>query len=244
MTDQVTDIQNQDQSGNVESLGWRAALPDELKTNEFVKTFTKPGDFVKSALDIKAEADGLKSKLANAIFKPGDGSNEEEVKAFRTALGVPDTPDGYEFPEVEGVQHDEQMVSLFSNLFHKAGVGKEAAAVISEGWDNFVKEAQAAQLQKRTQETQEAETKLKSEWGNSYDANIELTRRSFQKFSGTDLSTFLDETGVGNHPVLIKAFYEIGKALGEDQSLQSGGTSQKYEERIIYDKSPPPPKKE
>jgi hypothetical protein len=73
--------------------------------------------------------------------------------------------------------------------------------------------------------TAEANTKLKTDWGSDYDKNIELTKRAFQHFSGSSFDEFSNETGVGNHPSLIKAFHEIGKAMGEDFSLKgkSGG---------------------
>mgnify|MGYP001588601234 FL=1 len=99
--DQVSQTQS-----DTQSLGWRAALPDEFKDHEFVKTFQKPGDFVKSALEIKTEADGLKARLANAVIKPGENASPAEITAYRLALGVPEKSTDYEFPKGEGLRDE------------------------------------------------------------------------------------------------------------------------------------------
>lgn len=214
MVDQVNaDTQNQDQNAqNQQSLGWRAALPDEYKEHEFVKTFQKPGDFVKSALDIKTEHDSLKTKLASAIIKPGENATPEEKAAYHKALGVPDKPEEYEFPKVEGVEHDEKMLSWARDVFHKNGLNKEQAAGISQAWDGFIKGIEQGLQEAETNALKEVETKLKEEWKADYDKNFELSKRAFKKFSGAELSDFKA------HPTLVKAFYEVGKAMGEDTS--------------------------
>jgi len=214
MTDQVTvDTQNQDQNvTDSQSLGWRAALPAEFKEHEYVKTFTKPGDFVKSALEIKTEHDALKTKLGSAIFKPGENATPEEKAAYQKALGVPEKSTDYEFPKGEGIEHDEKFTLWAKDLFHKADISKDAAAVLSQGWDSYMKEFVAAQQKVEDDAIKEVETKLKTEWKAEYDKNFELSKRAFNKFSGADLSEFKA------HPTLIKAFFEVGKAMGEDTS--------------------------
>lgn len=193
-------------------------MPDELKSHDFVKTFTKPGDFVKSALEIKAKHDDLESKLANALIKPGEGAKEEDVRAFYKALGVPDKPEEYEMKPVEGAEHDEKVKAWSRGIFHKANLTKDQAEIISREYDVYLTEFMKSQDEASVAAKTEAEGKLKTEWGNEYDKNLEITRRGFQKFSDTEFAKFLDETGVGNNPVLIKAFYKIGLALAEDNS--------------------------
>jgi len=224
MVDQVIEgTQNQDQTVTDQnlSLGWRAALPDHLKEHDYVKTFTKPGDFVKSALDIKTEHEGLKAKLEGAIFKPGENATPEEKAAFQKALGVPDKPADYEFPKAEGVEHDEKMLTWARDVFHKAGLNKEQAAQISQQWDEFIKGIEQGMQESETNALKEVETKLKEEWKADYDKNFELSTRAFKKFAGTELSEFKA------HPTLVKAFFEVGKAMGEDFSpagLQTGAS--------------------
>jgi hypothetical protein len=228
--------QNQDGTDS-QSLGWRAALPNEFKEHEYVKTFTKPGDFVKSALEIKTERDTLNTKLATAIFKPGDKATPEEITAFHKSLGVPEKADEYEFPKGEGVAHDPKMIEWAKGTFHEAKLSKEQASVVSKKWDAFMQQIAVAEKEAVEKELTDANNKLKEEWKADYDKNLELSSRAFKHFSNAELGEFKA------HPILIRAFYNIGKAMGEDFSpagLQKKATPQRT--GFVYDKSPDPNK--
>ena len=209
--------QNQDQN---QSLGWRSALPDEYKEHEFVKTFTKPGDFVKSALEIKTEHDALKTRLEGAIFKPDDKATPEQREAFYRSLGKPDKATEYEFPKADGAEHDPEMVKWAQEAFHAANLNKEQAQAIGKAWDGFIDGMVTADKEAKEKAITDTEAKLKTEWMGDYDKNVELSKRAFKKFADQELIAFLEETGMGNAPLLTKVFANIGKAMGDDTSPQ------------------------
>ena len=207
-----------------DSLGWRAGLPDPLKTDATFTPYKTVGDFAKAHIETAKKATELEGKLASAIIKPGEKATSEEKAAYLKALGVPEKASEYEFPKVEGVEHDEKMLSWAKDTFHKAGLNKEQAAQISQAWDGFMKGLEQGMQEAETNALKEVETKLKEEWKADYDKNFELSKRAFTKFSGADLSEFKA------HPVLVRAFYEVGKAMGEDNSppgKQSGASPPK-----------------
>lgn len=209
-------------TGQEGSPAWLAQLPTDLKANEVFTGFKTIGDLGKSYLELKgqtSEVDGLKTKLQNAIFKPGENATPEEKAAFHKALGVPDKPADYEFPKGEGVEHDEKMLTWARDIFHKAGLNKDQAGQISQAWDELSKNIVSDLKGAEDTALKEVETKLKEEWKADYDKNFELSTRAFKKFAGAELSEFKA------HPTLIKSFYEVGKAMGEDFSpagLHSG----------------------
>jgi hypothetical protein len=224
MEDQVTP---QGDQGNAtdqnQSLGWRSALPDDQKEHEFVKTFTKPGDFVKSALEIKADRDALKGKLDGAIFKPDDKATPEQREAYLTALGRPEKATEYAFPKTEGIERDPKFVEWAQNTFHKIGLPKEMGEQVAAQFDAFtlevVKANQAAVEKAKT----EAETKLKTELGAEYPVAVELTKRFLTKYAKPEDMAFLDESGMGNHPALIRMIVDFAKKTGEDVGVPGAG---------------------
>ena len=227
--DQVIPQGNQDQS-----LGWRAALPDEYKEHEFVKTFQKPGDFVKTALEIKTEHDSLKTKMENALFKPGENSTPDEVSAFYKALGTPDKPEDYEIPKPEGMDHSPDMEKWARETFHNARLNKDQAAVIAKEWNGFIKGLADSESTAKANELQAAQENLKKEWGAEYDKELEFTKRGLAQFNGGEFASLLDDPKIGNHPVLIKLFNTIGKKIGEDSTLQGKQSGDKLNVGIQY----------
>lgn len=232
-----------DQGQGDGSLGWRAALPDEFKEHEFVKTFQKPGDFVKSALEIKTERDTLKTKMANAIFKPGEKATDEERAAYFKALGRPDKAEEYEFPDKD--KNAPEMVKWAQERFHKVGLNKEQATFIAGEWNQLlagIVEKHNAGVQK---EITESGTKLKAELGDKYDSSIELANRLWKKHTDGEFDkAFTGETSA-NRFSMIRYILKMAKLTGEDRSpsgLPEGGKPT-VKEGMSYPNSPPPPKR-
>lgn len=53
--------------------------------------------------------------------------------------------------------------------------------------------------------------------GEKFAENAELARRVVTKFGTPQLTKALTETGLGNHPELVRIMVRIGRALGDDQ---------------------------
>ena len=62
---------------------------------------------------------------------------------------------------------------------------------------------------------------LKKTWGERFDSNIALTQKAVAKLGGVELQAILDDTGLGNHPDLIRAFHRAG-VLMEEHGYVSG----------------------
>lgn len=103
------------------------------------------------------------------------------------------------------VQHDHELITAFESS-------------LSDEW--------------RTQQT-EWVTALKSDpaiGGASFVENMELAKRAAERFGGKEFREALETTGYGNHPLLVKAFVAIGKAMADDKLAvgaagAGGGTS-------------------
>lgn len=233
--DQVNQNGDQDQS----NLGWRAALPDEYKQHEFVKTFQKPGDFVKSAIEIKTERDTLKTKLESSIPKLSDKATDEEKAAYYKAIGRPDKAEEYEFA---GDGLDPKIVGWAKDTFYKNGLSKEQAKNVQASFNEFVTASENARVESMKTEATAAEEKLKTELGDKYPEQIELAKRTWQKLSDAEFDSFVNETKIGNDARMIRFILKVAKLTGEDKSpAASPSTKGKPAPGIVYDKSPAPP---
>lgn len=221
---QQGDQANQEQQ-NQESLGWRAALPAEFKEDAYVKTFTKPGDFVKSALEIKAEHDSLKTKMDGAIFKPDEKATPEQWADYYKALGKPEQPTEYEFPVTEGINRDPKFVEWAQKTFHEIGLPKEMGQKVAAQYDAFTLAMEKANQEAVARSRADAETAIKTELGAEYPVAVELTTRMLSKYMKPEEKAFFDETGLGNHPLLIRMIFDFAKKTGEDVSIRGSNNS-------------------
>jgi len=226
----------QQQQASTESLGWRAALPDEYKEHEFVKDTTKPGDFVKKALDVKTERDLLNDKLSKAIFKPDENATDEQKAAYRVAMGIPDKPEDYEIPVPEG--ESTEMADSFRQFAVEKGLPKDMAKETVSWWNGIVQKAKedyAKELKTRSEA-------IKTKWGLDYDKNAETIKSFFQYVKDLGINEFASlqvigpdnkPVAAGNHPVVMEAFLELAKKTMPDSGLRSlgGGDGRTLDEK-------------
>ena len=60
---------------------------------------------------------------------------------------------------------------------------------------------------------------MKTEWGDSSDANMKMAQDAVARIGGDELKTFLNESRLGNNPLMIKMFHRIATAISEDSLI-------------------------
>jgi hypothetical protein len=70
----------------------------------------------------------------------------------------------------------------------------------------------------------EAETELRSQWHGEYEGNLEKAKRAALRFGGATLIKFLNESRLGDHPEMIRAWYNVGEATSEDSLASAQST--------------------
>jgi hypothetical protein len=201
-----------------QSLGWRAGLPDDLKEHESLKPYKTVGDFAKSHLEVATKAKELEGKLATSIVKPGENATQEERERFQTALGRPAKPEEYEFVG-EDKNAPEWTASWKQDLF-KLGVPKETAKELSGLMNTKIQamvDAHNANIQK---EISEAQTKLKADLGDKYDASVELAQRLWKKETDIDFDKAFTGESSANRFAMIRFLLKVAAKTGEDSSLR------------------------
>ena len=175
----------------------------------------------------------LLGKKAHAIVPPSEKSTPEEVAAYRKAIGVPDSPEGYNLkPEQipEGVTWDEATAKKAAELAHKHNVpaaamqefmkfDMERAALMNQAAANMIEE-----------QLQQGRAELERVWGDKMPEKIELARRAAVT-AGVDPSSqgFVD-------PQVVKAIVSLAEKLSDDKLVggdQTGVTSTRARARDI-----------
>jgi uncharacterized membrane-anchored protein YjiN (DUF445 family) len=99
-------------------------------------------------------------------------------------------------------------------------------------------DAQAEAFAKTTEEWKQQSMADKEIGGPDFNKNVEVAHRAMKAFGNETLTKYLNESGLGNHPDVVRMFMRIGKAMSEDKIISSnahGGQSKSLEE-IFYGK--------
>ncbi len=188
---------------------WRAALPEDLRNNNSLQKFTTIEGLAKSYVNVE------KMIPAEKWIIPRPGDTQAENEAF-TKLGRPEQPDGYALdkPQLpEGLPYDEEGEKKFRQWAHMGGMSQHRANEVWQGVvaDRLEQINQA--MRSYEQEKVQADLSLKKELGTAYDQYMTAAKTAMNEYGGEELVNYLNETGLGNHPSLIKAFGRIGREL-------------------------------
>ncbi len=198
--------------GGSDAQSWLSSVPENLRDNEVLKQFATAGDAYRALVDLKVSSD-------NSITIPGEGASDEDRAVFLNKLGRPEKPEGYglDKPELpEGMPYSDEAVQAYRGLAHQVGLNDSQAKSLFELHNKMAIESFKADNEARQKAQNEAVEGLKKDWGDGYDANIELAKRALKKFGGDNLTKFLDESGAGDNASVLKAFHAIGEAISDD----------------------------
>lgn len=155
---------------------------------------------------------------------PGKDAGKEEIREYLDKIGVPQSPDGYQFPrakdEDSGFKASVEK-TLREVCFRNALSGKQAQAVygMAMGMIDTIEGAVAKQIQARE---------------DSFDASFEelfrkdypdkAKRKAAMTAAMNGVTALLNETGIGKAMRACGAVYDPGimKALGEYASRRNG----------------------
>lgn len=127
----------------------------------------------------------------------------------------------------EGMKADEQLLAGFKGIAKDLGLKGEHAQKVVDLYAKHIQareQADAQLAQKTSEDWANAVRNDKELGGANLDRTLATAAKAIDRYGGPALREFLDVTGFGNHPVLVKVFNAIGKELAEG-SLGGAGTS-------------------
>ena len=139
-------------------------------------------------------------------------------------------PEEYaDFTLAEGIELDADVLTEFKGLAKELGITQDAAQKLID--------LQTAMESKRAEAYEQALADQSQQWmnaikndpefgGEQFDDNVALAVKTIETFGSTELRDMLRDSGLGNHPELVKFCHRIGKAISED-GLVMGGTQAK-----------------
>ncbi|ENQ1389128.1 peptidase [Enterobacter hormaechei] len=162
--------------------------------------------------------------------KPADKPDDKEQKAEGA-------PEKYEFKAGEGVELDTEALKDFEPVARDLNLTNEQAQKLVDAYPKIlagVQQRQAEAWQKQTDGWAETVKADKEIGGDKLTANLSAAQRALDQFGTPELKEYLNATGLGNHPDLVKTFVKIGKAMSEDGMVDGSNQGQRSAAEVLY----------
>lgn len=187
---------------------WMQSLPDDLRGDKTLARYKTPTDAYKALVE-------QHKALSQRPQEPQ----------------IPADPSGYDLkvPEIPGLVADQAALSYFKGVFHKAGVPTEKAQDIVNAYAEY----EAERITNARQGWKLGLGELEREWGSPlYARRSTLAARVISRFGGQRAQAWLDESGMGDHPELVRLFGVLGEQFAEDGVISGRTLSEPTQEDI------------
>lgn len=186
--------------------------------------------------DGKQSTDGATNTGGTGDGAAGDAGATEDAGAEDTEV----VPESYEFSLPEGFSLNEAINGEFVALAKDLKLSQpKAQQVIDLGVKlaQNVADSFTAQIEAERSKWVE-QTKSDPDFGGAaLKENLAIAKRGRDAYASAGLTTLLNESGLGNHPEVVRLFLALGKTVKEDSFVPSGdasGTQRKRAEQVFY----------
>lgn len=206
----------------------------EMQTMETSATTPEAGAESQAPQSLQATADKLygeqqqqfgeqeQQTQENTEGEAGQENGEQEQSEQKGA------PEQYEeFQPPEGQQFDPKVMEGFKEIAKELNLSQDAAQKMLDKMAPVVADRQTQRLEEIRGEWANQSTSDKEFGGEKLNENLGVARKALDSFGSPELKSLLNESGLGNHPEVIRLLYRAGKAISEDNFVGGKGTQSK-----------------
>lgn len=150
------------------------------------------------------------------VARPDENSSEEEWAEWYRDNGVPDDPKDYDLAAVNDLPQElftDEMTKFYRDAFQKAHISGEAAKVLWQARNDYIKQEIAARESKLAAQRESGLAKFRQEWGDKYAANMNKAAAAFGKFFPGEN---IEESPLCDDPVFIRGMLRAYDAIKDD----------------------------
>jgi len=194
---------------------WRTQLPEDIRSLPVFQSVPDIATLGKNYVNAQSLIGQKRLAAPQPQWTP------EQFGQFYDEIGRPKKAEEYTVPKLElpaGTQLDEGMVAEARKQFHAAGLTSKQFETVLGLYGNVLKGSVERATTEASGKRLEAENALKAEWGDKFGQNVDLAKAALSKFGEPGLIEYLDQTGLGNDPRLIKLLSKVSQGMMEDRT--------------------------
>lgn len=176
-------------------------------------------------------------KTAEEIAAKKDEKEKADKEAAEKAEKEkkPAAPEKYEFSAPEGQELDANALAVFEPIAKELGLSQEQAQKLVDIYPQ-IQQQQAEAWSKQVADWGEQVKADKEIGGDKFNASVGAAQRALDQFGNTELREYLNASGLGNHPALVRFCAKVGNAMAEDSFVVPNQGGQRSAADILYGK--------
>jgi hypothetical protein len=166
--------------------------------------------------------DGAAAPNNTAEAKPTDNGATLLTETEKAPASVPEK---YELKLPENALLDQKALEKIADIAKQQGFSNEQAQKVLEEQNAAVSEyvkAQVDAFRERQQSWKQTIETDKEMGGSNFKQTAEFARRVVDRYGSQELKATLNESGLGDHPELVRFVARIGKEMSDHQFFNAG----------------------
>ena len=128
-------------------------------------------------------------------------------------------PEAYEFRAPDGREYSPETLAAYGTVARELGLTQDQAARILDHMAPVIESQQAQAVQAIRGEwlkTTQADPEI---GGRNLEATVLSARAALDRYGSPELKTLLDQSGLGDHPEVVRFFARVGASTSDDTVL-------------------------
>ena len=208
------------EAGSSAVVDWKASLSEDLRNDPSLTSISDVGSLAKSFVHAQRMVG------ADKVSIPKDDASPDDWNEYYNRLG---RPEKYEISKpqlAEGLDYNQEMETKMLGVMHEAGLSQKQANALYNGYMNYISDGFKDMETNTAMQREGWDKEIRQEFGKAYDERVDLAQSAAAEFGGEPFQQWLDESGMGDHPMMIKMFAKIGQSMMESGSEPTGMSTQ------------------
>jgi hypothetical protein len=208
---------------SVETATETAENKTEAESSSQQSTATETGKTLITEVEGEQKQASSEQKQDTSTETKTAETKTEEKTETKTETKAEGAPEKYEFKDADKM--DSKVLEAFSESAKEANLTQEAAQKLLDKVAPALQARTQEQVKQVHQQWTEASTNDKEFGGEKLKENLGVARKALDQLGTPELRTFLDASGLGSHPEVIRLLWKAGKAISEDKFVSGSAVT-------------------
>lgn len=178
--------------------GWNSSI----EGGESLSKYNNINDLIKGFVN----ANKLIGKKQEQISRPGADATDEQRKAWREHLGVPEKADDYQVPDEYKETVDAESFKEFAQFAHEHNIPADTMQELLRFQERYAAKLNEVNAKRIEEQAKEARKYFQAEWGGLYERNFNLLKDGLVR-AGIDIES-PEMSGALNNPFILSALFD------------------------------------